>query len=224
MKPAAALVAAVVLLCGCAETQFLTPVSPLLGAPLSIRIRDDDARRKIAELERKGDWQTLAILAAQVSARDPADEDWLVILGYARLEAGDYRQAIDVLRQAAERVPEDVDPRNLQGEALRLSGQSEQAIQVLERSVMSHPNSPAGWFLLGEAYSDARRLERARAAYSESVRIEPEYGMGWFGLAGILARVGPRGEYEEVLKRLKAVNPELMEAHLKAVSADKAHE
>ena len=221
MKSAAALLVAAVLACGCAGNQVLTPVSPLLGAPLSLRARDYEIRRHIAQLEVKGDWQSLSAMAAEVTARDPADEDWLVILGYSRLQAGEYRQAIEVLRQAAERSPEDADAPNLQGEALRLSGQSEQAIQLLERSVMSHPNSVQGWFLLGEAYRDSRRLERARAAYGESVRMEPEYSMGWFGLAGVLSSIGPREQYEEALKRLKAVNPALLEAHSKAVSGGK---
>jgi len=218
MKCAVALLAAAIL-GGCAQMQVLTPVSPLLDRPLSLRARDYDIRRQVAELEGKGDWQSLSAMASQVTARDPSNEDWLVILGYARLHAADYAQAIDVLKQAAERSPEDVDARNLHGEALRLSGQPEQAVRVLERSVMSNPDSAPGWFLLGEAYGDTKRLDRARAAYAESVRVEPEYSMGWFGLAGVLARLGPRKEYELALQRLKALSPVLHEAHLKAVSA-----
>jgi len=220
MKCAAALLAAAVL-GGCAQMQVLTPVSPLLGTPLSTRARDYDTRRQIAELEGKGDWQSLSAMAAQVAARDPSNADWLVILGYARLQAADYPQAMDILGKAAERSPEDADARNLHGEALRLSGQTERAVQVLERSVMSHPNSAPGWFLLGEAYGDSKRLERARTAFAESVRIEPEYSLGWFGLAGALARVGPREQYELALQRLKALSPELHEAHIRAVSAQK---
>ncbi len=221
MRYTAALIVAAVLACACAETQLLTPVSPLLGTPLSIRARDYELRRQIAEFERSGDWQSLSGLAAKALERNSGDEDWLVILAYARLQAGDFRQANEILRDAARLSPEDADAVNLQGEALRLSGQPGQAIRLLERSVLDHPNSAPGWFLLGEAYTDAQRADRARAAYAESVRIEPQYAMGWYGLAGILARLGPRDQYENALKHLGALNPPLLEAHVKAVSAAK---
>jgi cytochrome c-type biogenesis protein CcmH/NrfG len=215
MRLAAALLAAVALLSGCAQTQHLTPVSPLLGMPLSTRARDHELRRQIADLERKADWQALSALAARAAALDPTDEDWLVVLGYARLQSADYGQAIEILKKASDRSPEDADARNLQGEALRLSGQPGQAIRVLERSVFDQPNVASGWFLLGEAYRDASRLREARQAYGQAVRIEPEFAMGWYGLAGILARSGPQDEYEQVLKRLQALNSSLHELHLK---------
>ena len=186
-----------------------------------MRVRDYELQRQIAELERKGDWVSLSDLAVKATARAPGDEDWLVILGYARLQAEDYRHAIDILRQAAERSPEDADPANLEGDALWLSGQKAEALRVLEHSVMNHPNSAQGWYLLGKAYADSQRLQRARAAYAESVRMEPEYSMGWFGLAGILARVGPRDQYEDAVKHLGALNPALLNAHLKEQSAGK---
>ena len=218
MKLAAALAAAAVLLSACAETQLLTPVSPLLGAPLSLRAGDYEARRQIAELERKGDWRSLSTLATQVVARNPGDEDWLLILGYARLQAADYPQAIETLRQAAARTPEDADAANLEAEALRRSGQHGEAARILERSVMDHPSSAPGWFLLGLAYTDLKRLDRARAAYAESVRMDTEYAMGWYGLAGALARLGPRDQYEDALKHLGALNPALLEEHRKGVT------
>lgn len=221
MNRAAAFLAAAVLLSGCAETQLLTPVSPLLGTPLSMRVREYEIQHQIAELERKGDWASLSGLAVKATERDPGDEDWLVVLGYARLQAEDYSHAITILRRAGKRSPEDADPGNLEGEALRLSGQKAEAVRVLEHSVMNHPNSAQGWYLLGKAYTDTQRLERARAAYAESVCMEPEYSMGWFGLAGILARVGPRDQYEDALKHLGALNPALLEAHLKGQSARK---
>ena len=215
MRRAGAVLAAAALVWACAQQPVLTPESPLLGAPLSTRAENEDARQKIAEFEQKGDWQGLSGLAAGEIAREPANTDWQLVLGYARLHAEDYAKAIEVLRQVAERTPEDVDARNLQGEALRLSGQPDSAIQVLERSVLARPNSVAGWFLLGEAYRDTQRLERARHAYSEAVRINPEYGLGWYGLAAVLGRVGPKDEYEEALKKLQTLSPALYQQHLK---------
>ncbi len=221
MRLAAALAAAALVLSACAETQVLTPVSPLLGAPLSLRAGSYEARRQVAELEQNGEWRSLSELAGQVTARSPADEDWLLILGYARLQAGEYREAIEALRQASARAPEDDDAANLQGEALRRSGQPEQAARLLQRSVMDRPSSAPGWYLLGMAYTDLKRTERARAAFSESVRMDPEYAMGWYGLAGALAQLGPPDQYEDALKRLGALNPALLEQHRKALAQTK---
>jgi predicted Zn-dependent protease len=220
MRIAAALAAAAAVLGACAgPTPVLAPVSPLLEGPLSIRANGYEAQRAVGELEAKGDWRSLASLAGRVTARNPADEDWLVILGYACLQGGQYAQAIEALRRAVERAPEDADAANLRGEALRRSGQPLEAARLLERSVMDRPNSPPGWYLLGLAYTDLKRLDRARAAYLESVRIDPDYAMGWFGLAGVLARLGPRKQYEDALKRLGALNPALLEEHRKGLAA-----
>jgi tetratricopeptide (TPR) repeat protein len=90
---------------------------------------------------------------------------------------------------------------------------------VLERSVASNPNTVPGWFLLGEAYADSQRMERAKTAFREAVRLEPDYGAGWLGLAGALARVGPREEYEATLQRLKESSPELLAEHLRSRAA-----
>ncbi len=218
MKIAAALVVAAALLGACAEAPLVAPVSPLLNVPLSVRARGYELRRQVAQLETKGDWASLSALAGQATAANPGDEDWLVILGYARLQAGELPQAIDAFQQAARRAPEDADAPNLQAEALRRSGKPEEAARVLERSVMDHPNSAPGWYLLGLAYSELRRLDRARAAYAESVRMDPDYAMGWYGLAGVLERLGPRDQYEDAVKHLGALNPALLEDHKKALA------
>ena len=63
--------------------------------------------------------------------------------------------------------------------------------------------------LLGEAYRDDNRLERAKEAYRDAVRIDPEFSPAWAGLAGVLARTGPRVEFEEAIKQLMRLEPEL---------------
>ena len=107
------------------------------------------------------------------------------------------------------RNPEDIDPRNLLGEALRMSGQPVLAAQVLERAIGINSNTPATHFLLGEAYRDDNRLERAKEAYRDALRVDPEFSPAWTGLAGVLARTGPRVEFEEAIKQLLRLEPEI---------------
>jgi cytochrome c-type biogenesis protein CcmH/NrfG len=213
------ILAGLVALGGCSAlggSSGLIPETPLLGRPLALRGGGGGATEAIAELEIKQDWQALSALSEKLAGSRPGgDDDWLVVFGYARMRSGDYPKAIEAFQRVADRVPEDPDPRNMLGETLRLSGQIDRAIQVLERAVQAHPNSHQGWYLLGESYMSHNRLERARAAYAESIRIEPEYVTGLFGLAAVLARVGPKDDYEQVLAKLKAIRPELLEAHKK---------
>ena len=78
---------------------------------------------------------------------------------------------------------------------------------MLERAITINSNSPATFFLLGEAYRDDNRLERAKDAYRDAVRIEPDFSPAWQGLAGVLARTGPRADFEEAIKQLMRLEP-----------------
>ena len=204
------LLAAALTLPGCATTgPDYIPASPLLDVPLSVRVRDSDAAKRVAQFEIKRDWAALGALAAPYVARDPGDGDWRLVLGYARLQQNNYAEAVAALAPLVELRPEEVDAQNLLAEALRLSGQSDRARLVLERAAFMHPNSHVTRFLLGEVYRENNLLERARTAYSEAVRLDSSFSLGWFGLAKVLARTGPREEYDLVLQRLRALDPEL---------------
>jgi len=193
----------------CAAALPFIPVTPLLSAALSSRVNDDATAKLIVELEIKKDWAGLGAFAQRHIEIDPEDIDWWVILAFAQIQQKQYTQASEILNRAIARNPEDVDPRNLLGEALRLSGQPVPAAQVLERAISISSNTPATRFLLGEAYRDDNRLERAKEAYRDAVRIDPEFSPAWAGLAGVLARIGPRDEFEEAIKQLMKLEPEM---------------
>ena len=193
----------------CATALAFIPVTPLLSTALSSRANDDTTAKEIVELEIKKDWAGLGGYALRHIERDPEDSDWWVILAFAQIQQQQYPQAIEILNRAIARNPEDVDPRNLLGEALRLSGRPVPAAQVLERALSVNSNAPATRFLLGEAYRDDNRLERAKEAYRDAIRIDPEFSPAWIGLAGVLARTGPRVEFEEAIKQLMSLEPEM---------------
>ena len=203
----AAIVLSACLAAGCATPgpDFI-PKSPFLDVPLSMRARDGDMQQRLADLELKQDWATIASLAGALVARDPQDSDWRVVLGYAELQQNRPHQAIAALAPVVERSPEEIDGHNLLGEALRLAGETERARQTLERASFSHPNSSINRFLLGELYLQDGLLERARTVYGQAVQIDPEFSVAWLGLARVLARTGPREDYDAALKRLTALD------------------
>jgi predicted Zn-dependent protease len=213
LKRAAGLLLVAALLAGCAASgPGYIPKSPFLEVPLSMRARDDGVQKRIAELEVKRDWPAIIDLAAPLVASDPLDSDWRLVLGYARLQHKQFDQAIAALAPIVERHPEEVDGHNLLGEAQRLAGQFDRARQTLERASFAHPHSAINRFLLGELYTQGNLLERARTAYSESVRIDPQLAPGWLGLVRVLARTGPRDEYDIALKNLAALDAEMARA------------
>lgn len=190
----------------CTPAALLMPTTPLLSMALASRSGGEDSR-ELAELQARQDWPGIARLARQRLAAIPGDEDWLIILGYAALQTKDYKTAIEALTAATERAPEEIDGWNLLGDALRLSGQPGRAVKVLERGATIGADSAVTRYLLGEAYRDEGRLERAKDAYRESLRLAPEFPLAWYGLAGVLARTGPRDEYEVALARLTKLDP-----------------
>ena len=93
---------------------------------------------------------------------------------------------------------------------------SGEAAQVLERAVSISSNTAATRFLLGEAYRDDNRLERAKEAYRDAVVIDADFGPAWAGLAAVLARTGPRDEFEAAMKQLTRLEPELARQFLES--------
>ena len=91
-----------------------------------------------------------------------------------------------------------------------------EAAQVLERAVSISSNTAATRFLLGEAYRDDNRLERAKEAYRDAVVIDADFGPAWAGLAAVLARTGPRDEFEAAMKQLTRLEPELARQFLES--------
>lgn len=193
----------------CAAALPFIPVTPLLSVALSSRVNDDEVAKRIVELEIKKDWVGLADFASQQMQRDPSDMDWTVILAFAQIQQMQYKPAIALLERAVGRSPEEIDPRNLLGEAYRLSGNPIRAAQILERAITIHSNTAQTRFLLAEAYRDDNRLERAKDAYRDAILIDAEFSPAWGGLAGVLARTGPREEFEDAIKALLKLEPDL---------------
>lgn len=194
-------------LAGCAAALPFIPVTPILSTALSSRANDDAVAKQIVELEIKKDWAGLARFASARMKNDPEDIDWWVILAFAQVQQQQYQPAIALLERAIVRSPEEIDPRNLLGEAYRMSGDPVRAAQILERAVTINSNAAQTRFLLGEAYRDDNRLERAKDAYRDAIRIDPEFGHAWTSLAGVLARTGPREEFDEAIKVLTTLEP-----------------
>lgn len=193
----------------CAAALPFIPVTPLLSTALSSRVNDDALAKQVIEMEIRKDWLGLAKFAAARMVTEPEEIDWWVILAFAQIQQKEFKPAIALLERAIARSPEDIDPRNLLGEAYRQSGDPARAAEILERAVYINSNTAQTRYLLGEAYRDDNRLERAKQAYRDAVLIDAEFSPAWASLAGVLARTGPREEFEEAIKQLTLLEPQI---------------
>jgi tetratricopeptide (TPR) repeat protein len=185
------------------------PADPLAASALVGRGDTYEVRQHIAELDKEQDWAAMVQFAGEQQKRDPEGSDWGVVAGYGWLRSRDYAKAIAALSRVTQRNPEDVSAWNLLGEAQRQAGQPGRAAQTLEHASIIGRTSFLTFFLLGEAYRDAGRLDRAAGAYREAVRLEPLFPRGWFELGSAQARMGERKDAEEVLERLRKLDPGL---------------
>lgn len=168
---------------------------------------DDSNRRRIAELESRGDWQGLAQFAEENLARDRNNADWWLVAGYAYSQLGSHARAAQCFSEMVRLAPDDMLSWNLLAQSYRAGGEPARAVQVLNSAVLVRRDVPATWFLLGESYSDLGRFDPAAAAYREAVQLDGRFTPAWLGLGRAYARLGRAAEYEQVRKTLEALDP-----------------
>lgn len=181
-------------------------VSALMGRLQSV---DDGNRRRIVELESRGDWAALAKLAEDNLALDKHSADWWMVAGYAYTQLGRHPRAVECFGEMVRLAPDDMLGWNLLAQSYRAAGQPQRAVQTLNNAVLVHKDVPATWFLLGESYSDLGRPEPAAAAYREAVKLDGGFAQAWFGLGRAYARLGRAAELEQVKQVLERLNPAL---------------
>ncbi len=170
---------------------------------------DDGNRRRIVELEQRGDWEALAKLAEENLARDKHSADWWLVAGYAYSQLGRHQRATECYGETVRLAPDDMLGWNLLAQSYRAAGQPQRAVQTLNNAVLVRRDAPATWFLLGESYSDLGRSEPAAAAYREAVQLNGGFAQAWFSLGRAYARLGRGAEFEQVMHMLQRLDPAL---------------
>jgi len=166
-------------------------------------------QKVIAELELRKDWDGLAKAGEAGAKLDPHNADWWFVAGYAYARAGRHGLAVQRFTERVRLAPDDILGSNMLAQAYRDSGQPARAVQVLNNAHLARAGTPATYYLLGESYSDLNRYLPAAAAYRESVKLDSKFARSWFGLGRSAAELGQRDDYNEALKALRALDPEL---------------
>ncbi|MGH8641126.1 MAG: hypothetical protein ACRET6_05415 [Burkholderiales bacterium] len=166
-------------------------------------------QKRIADLEYGKQWNALAQLAEAQIAVNRHNADWWFVAGYAYSMAGQHGLAVERFTERVRLAPDDMVGWNLLAQAQRDAGQPLRAVQTLTNAHVVRPGTPATYYLLGESYSDLNRFLPAAAAYRESVKLDSKFARAWFGLGRSAAELGNRGDYDQALKNLRALDPAL---------------
>ena len=193
-------------LSACAAPLVLVPVTPLLAGTLSSYSNDLETRKRIVELQSRGDWAGLEQLALRQLEINPTADEGLLLLGYSRLQVRKYAEAMEPLTQMTKLHPEEINGWNLLGEAQRLMGRHDQALRTLVHARSIDPSSSVSPFLIGEIYRDQGLLDRALIGYQQAVELDPEMALAWYGLGVTLKRAGHKEELAKAMQVLQKLD------------------
>ena len=132
-------------------------------------------------------------------ALDPAHYQSLSLLGYIRLQSGDYPKAVEALEKCLAVKPDLVDALNRLGSAYQAMNDNARAEAVFLRSYAVDSNSFAS-FTLARIYLAGKKLPEALAAIDKAAAKSPGES-GVHNLRGVILNQMER--YDEAVKSLE---------------------
>lgn len=169
----------------------------------------DTNRRRVAELDARGDWKGLVELAEENLTLDRSNADWWLVKGYAYTQLGHHEQAAECYEEIVRIGPDNMLGWNLLAQSQRAARQPQRAAETLNNALLIRADSPATWFLLGESYTDLGRYQPAAQAYRQAVRLNRDFSQAWYGLGRSYARQGRQAEFEQIVQTLARLDPPL---------------
>jgi len=163
----------------------------------------DGNRRRIAEMEQKGDWAGLTRFADANIVTDPFSPEWRMIGGYAQSQLRDYPKAMAYFSEMVRLAPDDATGYHFLAEAQRAAGQPQRAVATLERALLVVRESPLTHQLLGEAYSDLGRFRPAAESYNRALALDPVMVDAWFGMGRASLHLGRSADARDALTELE---------------------
>lgn len=202
------LIAVFVVLCaGCTPQQMLLnalipdgTTSMLLSHLQGV---EDGNRRRVIDMEQKGDWSGLARFADTNIASDPFSPEWRMIGGYAQLQLHDYPKAMAYFGEMIRLAPDDAAGYHFLAETQRAAGQPQRAVTTLERALLVVRESPLTHQLLGEAYSDLGRYRPAADSYNRALALDPVMADAWFGAGRASLQLGRTADARDAVTELE---------------------
>lgn len=155
-------------------------------------------------------------LYREILAQVPIHFDALHMLGIARMQLGEHRDAVDLIRRAV-----DVDPRNPNkaaalsnlGIALSEVGRVPEALGCFERSLALAPDNPETLYNLGNARMAMERHDDALASYDRVIALKPDHVAALNNRGNVLSALRRPHEALASFDRAIALRPDFADAH-----------
>lgn len=170
---------------------------------------NDSNRQRLAEFEKRGDWNGLARFAEDNIAKDRSSADWWTVAGYAYSRLGQHPRAIECYNEVVRLAPDEITGWNLLAQAWRSSGQPRRAIATLDNALLIRKDAPVTFYLLGESYSDLGLLRPAVDAYQQALKLNQDFAQAWFGMGRAYVRQQRYAEASDIVKALEKLEPGL---------------
>ena len=169
----------------------------------------DANRRRVAELDARGDWNGLVQFAEENLVRDRSNTGWWLVKGYAYSRLGQSERAAECYAELVRLEPDNMLGWNLLAQSQRATGQTQRAVQTLSNALLIRQDSAATWFLLGESYTELGRYQPAEKAYQQAVQLNRGFVQAWYGLGRVYARQGRQADFEDIVRTLARLDPPL---------------
>jgi predicted O-linked N-acetylglucosamine transferase (SPINDLY family) len=171
--------------------------------------------RAVAHHQR-GELVQAAALYREILAQIPWHFDARHLLGIARMQAGEHREAVDLIRKAL-----DLDPRNPSkaaalsnlGIALSETGRATEALECFERSLALAPRNAETLYNLGNARLVLREYDAALGCYDRALAVRPDHAGALNNRGNALAALRRANDALASFDRAVALSPNLAEAY-----------
>jgi predicted O-linked N-acetylglucosamine transferase (SPINDLY family) len=155
-------------------------------------------------------------LYRDILAQVPGHFDALHLLGIARMQQGEHRDAVELIRKAV-----DVDPRNPNkaaalsnlGIALSESGRASEALACFERSLALAPRNAETLYNLGNARMAMRQYDEALASYDRALALKPDHVAALNNRGNALSALRRAQDALASFDRAIALRPDFADAH-----------
>jgi tetratricopeptide (TPR) repeat protein len=169
----------------------------------------DPNRKRLAEMEQKGDWQGIADFAQENLAKDSQNAEWWMMRGYAFIRMEQFPRAAESFQEAVRFEPNEMLGWHLLAETYRLMKQPERAVRTLDAALRVSQDSPTTWYLMGESLHDLERYDRAAQAYQQAINRDSRNVGAWYGLTVVNYRLGRKADTDAALAGLRRLDPQL---------------
>jgi len=142
-----------------------------------------------------------------LAAQQPAEAEWYIQLGNARLRSGEPRKAATAYEHAVQSKPQSVRALQALAQALRASGDVTRADEVLRRATQLAPSEAASWYQLATLTFESGRFTEALEQMEKATKLDPDLPGAYSTMAATRAAAGQWDAAQAALREALRIDP-----------------